>query len=94
MPHMLLKVSSNSVTLHYDTVFNVGDFRTGWYVRLGMDLATYTMCDMWSLQQPELSIFESKFPLFCGYTHHPYRSACGVDYLKDDTSNLLLGESH
>ena len=51
-----------------------------------MDLTTF--CDMWSLKQLELmplghiKIFELE-PSATSWlpTHHPYRSACGINYL-------------
>ena len=60
-----------------------------WLVRLGIDVTTY--CDMWSWKRPELKpVGHNKFlylrvPPLCGspspLTLHPYRNACGFDYL-------------
>ena len=58
-------------------------------VRLGIDVATFW--DMWSWKQPELKpfghkkVFVSEVPatswLPTTSTLHPYRNACGIDYL-------------
>ena len=59
-----------------------------WLVRLGIDVATF--CDMWSRKQPELmslghiNFLESEGPAILWAqppTFHPYRTACGIDYL-------------
>ena len=60
---------------------------TDWLVRLGINVATF--CDMWSWKQPELKpfghkkVFIPELPAtsWLPTTLHPYRSACGIDYL-------------
>ena len=59
-----------------------------WLVRLGINVATF--CDMWSRKQPALMPFGHI--IFLNWkvlplrgspppTLHPYRTACGIDYL-------------